>query len=82
MLELDVYIVPKAERQRRSKVLHEISEQKTKAFYAKQAGREATVLWESKKEGDQMAGFTENYVKVYRPYNRDKVNTFETIVIG
>jgi hypothetical protein len=29
-----------------------------------------------------MAGFTENYVKVYRPYNRDKVNTFETIVIG
>ena len=82
MLELDVCIVPKAERQRRSKVLHEISEQKTKAFYAEQAGREATVLWESKKEGDQMAGFTENYVKVHAPYNRDKVNTFETIVIG
>lgn len=82
MLELDVCIVPKAERQRRSKVLHEISEQKTKAFYAEQAGREATVLWESKKEGDQMAGFTENYVKVHAPYNKDKVNTFETIVIG
>ena len=82
MLELDVCIVPKAERQRRSKVLHEISEQKTKAFYAEQAGREATVLWESKKEGDQMAGFTENYVKVHAPYNRDKVNTFEKVVIG
>ena len=76
MLELDVCIVPKAERQRRSRILHEISEEKTKTFYAEQIGREAVVLWESKKEGDQMAGFTENYVKVYRPYDRAKVNTF------
>ena len=79
MLELDVCIVPKAERQRRSKILHEISEEKTRTFYANQTGREAIVLWESKKEGDQMAGFTENYVKVYRPYNKAKVNTFEVI---
>ena len=79
MLELDVCIVPKAERQRRSKILHEISEEKTRAFYANQAGRELVVLWESKKEGDQMAGFTENYVKVYRPYDKEKVNTFEVI---
>ena len=79
MLELDVCVVPKAERQRRSKILHEISEEKTKNFYAEQADREAIVLWESKKEGDQMAGFTENYVKVYRPYNKEKVNTFERI---
>ena len=79
MLELDVCIVPKAERQRRSKILHEISEEKTRAFYANQAGRELVVLWESKKEGDQMAGFTDNYVKVYRPYDKEKVNTFEVI---
>lgn len=79
MLELDVCIVPKAERQRRSKILHEISEEKTQTFYANQAGRELVVLWESKKEGDQMAGFTENYVKVHRPYDKAKVNTFEVI---
>ena len=79
MLELDVCVVPKAERQRRSKILHEISEEKTRTFYANQTGREAIVLWESKKEGDQMAGFTENYVKVYRPYDKAKVNTFEVI---
>ena len=79
MLELDVCVVPKAERQRRSKILHEISEQKTQTFYAQQAGRQAIVLWESKKEGDQMAGFTENYVKVYRPYDKAKVNTFEVV---
>ena len=79
MLELDVCIVPKAERQRRSKILHEISEEKTRTFYANQTGHEAIVLWESKKEGDQMAGFTENYVKVHRPYDKAKVNTFEVI---
>ena len=79
MLELDLCIVPKTERQRRSKILHEISEEKTQTFYANQAGRELVVLWESKKEGDQMAGFTENYVKVYRPYEKEKVNTFEVI---
>ena len=79
MLEMDLYVVPKSERQRRSKILHEVSEEKTKAFYAEQTGREAIVLWESKKEGDQMAGFTENYVKVHAPYEKAKVNTFEVI---
>ena len=79
MLEMNLYVVPKAERQRRSKILHEVSEEKTKAFYAEQTGREAIVLWESKKEGDQMAGFTENYVKVHAPYEKAKVNTFEVI---
>ena len=81
MLEMELYIVPKAERQRRSKILHEISEEKTKIFYSEQAGREAIVLWESKKEGEMMAGFTENYVKVHGPYNKEKVNSFEVIIL-
>lgn len=79
MLEMDLYVVPKKERQRRSKILHEVSEEKTKAFYAKHAGSKAVVLWESKKEGDQMSGFTENYIKVYGPYDKAKINTFEVI---
>lgn len=81
MLEMDLYVVPKAERQRRSKILHEVSEEKTKAFYAQHAGRKAVVLWESKKEGDQMSGFTDNYIKVYGPYNKAKINTFEEILL-
>ena len=79
MLEMELYVVPKAERQRRSKILHEISEEKTRQFYAEQTGREAIVLWESKKEDEMMAGFTENYVKVHRAYDKEKVNTFEVI---
>ena len=79
MLEMDLYVVPKAERQRRSKILHEVSEEKIRAFYAQHADRKAVVLWESKREGEQMAGFTDNYIKVYCPYDKSKVNTFETI---
>lgn len=81
MLELDLYVVPKAERQRRSKILHTVSEEKTATFYAQHAGRTAVVLWESKKEGDQMSGFTDNYIKVYGPYKKEKINTFEEIVL-
>ena len=79
MLEMDLYVVPKAERQRRSKVLHAVSEEKTRAFYELHKNRPALVLWESKKEGDKMAGFTDNYIKVYAPYDKFKVNTFERI---
>jgi threonylcarbamoyladenosine tRNA methylthiotransferase MtaB len=79
MLEMDLYVVPKAERQRRSKVLHAVSEEKTRAFYELHKNRSALVLWESKKEGDKMAGFTDNYIKVYAPYDKSKVNTFERI---
>jgi threonylcarbamoyladenosine tRNA methylthiotransferase MtaB len=79
MLEMDLYVVPKAERQRRSKILHAVSEEKTRAFYEKHANRKTVVLWESKKEGDQMAGFTDNYIKIYRSYDKAKVNTFEEV---
>ena len=79
MLEMDLYVVPKKERQRRSKILHEVSEEKTRAFYAKHADRKAVVLWESKKEGELMAGFTDNYIKVYGPYDKAKINCFEVI---
>ena len=82
MLEMDLYVVPKSERQRRSKILHQVSEEKTRAFYAQHAGKKAIVLWESKREGDQMAGFTDNYIKVYAPYQKDKVNTFEEIIVS
>ena len=81
MLELDLYVVPKSERQRRSKILHAVSEEKTSTFYAQHASRTAVVLWESKKEGDQMSGFTDNYIKVYGPYKKEKINTFEEIVL-
>ena len=81
MLEMDLLVVPQRERERRSKELHAISARKTELFYREHAGYEATVLWESKKSGDIMYGFTENYIKVSRSYDKSRVNTFERIVI-
>ena len=86
MVEMDLLVVPQKERERRSKVLHAISTQKTEQFYTAHIGQKATVLWESKRikqdDGpDLMEGFTENYIKVSCPYDKQKVNTFEQIYI-
>ena len=86
MLEMDLYVVPQKERERRSKQLHEISARKTDAFYREHAGYETTVLWESSQkttaDGQKlMFGFTDNYIKVSCPYERAKVNTFERITV-
>lgn len=79
MIEMELYVVPNAERKRRSDILHRVSAAKTEAFYAMNDGRELSVLWESKNAKGQMAGFTENYLRVSAQYDPDKVNTFETI---
>lgn len=79
MVEMDLPVVPPAERKRRSDILHRLSEQKTKAFYESNVGRELSVLWESRNAEGQMAGFTENYVRVSAPYEPNRVNTFQTI---
>ncbi|MEE1254503.1 MAG: tRNA (N(6)-L-threonylcarbamoyladenosine(37)-C(2))-methylthiotransferase MtaB [Paludibacteraceae bacterium] len=86
MVEMDLLVVPQKERERRSKILHAISTQKTEQFYNTHIGKTATVLWESKRikqdDGpDLMEGFTENYIKVSCPYDKQKVNTFEQITI-
>ena len=79
-LDID-YNVPHAERKKRNDVLHQLSERKTQAFYDSQKGRTAWVLWESTKAGDTMHGFTENYVRVEAPYQKELINTIQEIVI-
>ncbi len=74
-------IVPINERRRRNEILQQVSDAKLTTFYNSQQGKEATVLWEDSKKGDQMHGFTENYVKVECKYDKTKINTFEKITI-
>lgn len=86
MLEMDLYVVPQKERERRSQLLHAISARKTETFYREHEGYEATVLWEAgngrKANGERlMYGFTENYIKVSCPFDKAKINTFERIVV-
>lgn len=79
MLEMDLPVVPTAERKQRSDILHRLSEQKTKSFYAANNNRELTVLWESRNAKGQMSGFSENYIRVVAAYDPEKVNTFQKI---
>jgi len=71
-----------AERKKRSDVLHLLSDKKTKAFYESQQGKVCPVLWESRHNGENMVGFTNNYIRVERPYDKHKVNTVEIIKLG
>lgn len=80
MLEID-HIVPVTERKKRSKVLQDISIEKTKTFYAQHAGYKGTVLWESEKKGTTMHGFTENYIRVEAPYQKELINTFQPFTV-
>ncbi len=78
MLDIE-NIVPIPERRRRSEVLREISDRKTKEFYDKQIGKTMQVLWESRKMGEGMCGFTENYIRVEQPFCKEDINTIKTV---
>lgn len=62
-LKID-YVVPTTEKHARSQRLLELSDEKTKAFYASHIGQEAEVLMEKSKAGAPMHGFTKNYIRV------------------
>ena len=62
-LKID-YVVPAEEKHQRSQRLLALSDEKTKAFYARHIGQEANVLMEKSKAGMPMHGFTENYIRV------------------
>ena len=73
--------VPNSEREKRSKMLHILSEKKKRAFYDGQTGRKWPILWESEQNDSYMFGFTPNYVKTKKPWNPESVNTISEIVL-
>jgi len=81
MLEIE-HIVSPVDRKRRSEELHALSDKKTKSYYELQMGKTAQVLWESRQKGDKMVGFTNNYIRVERPYDKKLVNTIHTVTLG
>ena len=67
--------VPMSERHRRSEELQKISTRKKEEFYLKNKGKELNVLWESDEEDGMMFGFTDNYIRVGRKYDKRYINT-------
>lgn len=74
--------VSPAEKHRRSRLLIELSEEKRRAFYGRFCGKEAVVLFEKPRAGMPMGGFTENYIRVEMPYNKDFVNCEVRVRLG
>ena len=71
--------VLKADKMERAKRLRILSEKKKRYFYETQLGKSMQVLWEEERQGDNMQGFSENYVRFEAPYDRTKVNTIEIL---
>lgn len=79
------YVVDDKEKKRRVHELLELSDQKTRAFYARHAGTEQEVLLEKSATGKAMHGFTRNYVRVQLPEHLSKPeydNELLTVRIG
>ena len=62
-LNIDYVVAPEVKHQRSQRLLA-LSDEKTKAFYAKRIGETMTVLMEKPKAGAPMHGFTDNYIRV------------------
>lgn len=75
-------VVPIPERKRRNKMLRILSEKKKMAFYQTQLGKTLPVLWEHDNKDGLMYGFTENYVRVKKPYDALSVNQIEMLQLS
>lgn len=74
-------IVSQQEKKHRSELLHQLSKQHFDNFYQSQKGKTKTVLWETAKNTKIMNGYTENYVLVTAPFEADKINTFQDVIV-
>ncbi|QDP84298.1 tRNA (N(6)-L-threonylcarbamoyladenosine(37)-C(2))-methylthiotransferase MtaB [Chryseobacterium sp. SNU WT5] len=70
-------VIPIPERKRRNKMLRILSEKKKMAFYQTQLGKTLPILWEHENKNGLMFGFTENYVRVQKPFDESSVNEIE-----
>lgn len=74
--------VPLEIRKKRNKMLRILSEKKKVAFYQSQLGKTLPVLWEHENKDGLMHGFTENYVRVQKPFDESSINQIEWVTLN
>lgn len=74
--------VPMQERHRRTGVMLNLSDEKKALFYNQHQGTKAKVLWESDVKKGYMHGFTDNYIRVRKPFDEAWVNRIEEVTLG
>jgi len=72
-------IVPIPVRKERSKILHELSDKKTRAYYKHFIGQDTEVLFEGAENNGMIHGFTPNYIKVEVPYDTKLINSITKV---
>ena len=73
--------VPPEVKTERAARLEELSNRLHADFAARCKGMRATVLWESREKDGTMGGYTDNYIRVSRPFDPARVNTLEEIIL-
>ncbi len=73
--------VPVEVRKKRNKMLRILSEKKKVAFYQSQLGKTLPVLWEHENKDGLMHGFTENYVRIQKPFDESSINQIERVTL-
>jgi threonylcarbamoyladenosine tRNA methylthiotransferase MtaB len=67
-------VVDFAERKKRNKMLRILSEKKRNCFYTSHIGKEFEVLFEEENRNGYMSGYTENYIRLKRPFDSGFTN--------
>ncbi len=67
-------VVPKQERHRRNKVLRNLSYQKMRYFTEQHYGQERAVLFEDHNKAGKIEGYTDNYIRISAPYQKERAN--------
>jgi threonylcarbamoyladenosine tRNA methylthiotransferase MtaB len=62
------------ERKNRTQQYIKLSDEKLNSFYNRHLGSVHTVLFESKTDHGKISGFSENYIKVEIPYQKNLIN--------
>jgi threonylcarbamoyladenosine tRNA methylthiotransferase MtaB len=75
-------VVSIEERRRRNEMLRILSEKKRRFFYEQHLGETHKVLFEQDSNKSLLCGFTENYIKIERPYHPELVNEVGTVQLN
>lgn len=73
--------IKESDKTRRVKMLSNLSNSLYNRFVEMNSGREEEVLFESPAKGGLMYGYTRNYIKVERPYNKILIGKIVKVII-
>lgn len=74
--------VPPSVRKERNALLRELSQKKQHYFYQQNIGKIRQVLWEDTIKEGYMFGFTDNYIRVSIPYEKNRIGTMTPVQLG